>query len=520
MSDDTLTADSLLARIHADGLRRTLNALRKPPVPSRILQELITLTDDPEALHFVAAYPLSPSHLLESLADSEPSSSVLAYLATNPRTPPHLITQFSVHADATVRAQAAAHPQLPSREIHTLATDSSAVVRRALAANASLRLPHQAVLITDSDPAVRLRLACQTSLPEPVALVLGADSAAAVRLHTVATATVEDELLEGWAASDEEPVQLALLQRKNLPVEICHNLLRSSHACVRRLARAGLDLDDVDLLFLITRGEPDERSWVATQPLLPRPLQSLLARDPEPAVHVSLAANPALDPVIAHYFVTLGDASVCEALAGNSALPDDLMQALAATRQPTVLAALAYRENLDEALAGFLIQHSADFRQHWAIQGRTEVVIDVETARQLFADPRPTVRVLSLTACPDWRRADLYELARDPAASVRIAAARHGHAADGLLEDLSTDSDPDVVAIVRDIQALRAAAPAVEVAAAPTARKTTKKSRQTDVDVPRPRPTLASPNSSAGAANNSRPSAPEIFHKLKRIFWQ
>ncbi len=517
MSDDSLTADSLLAQIHADGLRRTLNAHRKPPVPSRILQELTTRTDDPEGLHFVAAYPLSPSHLLESLADSEPSSSVLAHLATNPRTPPHLLTQFSVHEDPTVRAQAATHPQLPSREIHTLANDSVAEVRRALAANASLRLPHQAVLIGDIDAAVRLRLASQSNLPEPVALILGADSAAPVRLHTVATATVEDELLEGWAASDEEPVQLALLQRKNLPVEICHNLLRSSHASVRRLARAGLDLDDVDLLFLITRGEPDERSWVAAQPLLPRPLQSLLARDPEPAVHASLAANPALDPVIAHYFVTLADGPVCEALAGNSGLPDDLIQALAATRQPAVLAALAYRPQLDEGLAVFLIQHSPDFRQHWAMQGRTDVAIDVETARQLFADPLPTVRVLALTACPDWRRADLYELARDPAATVRMAAARHAHAANELLEDLSADSDPRVLEVVREIQALRAATPAAK----PSPRPATKKSGQTGVDVPRPRPTLSRPTSSAeSAANTARPSAPEIFNKLKRIFWQ
>ena len=513
MSDESLTAESLLALIQDQGLRRAINASRKPPVPSRILQELTTRTDEPDALHFVAAFPLSPSHLLEALADSEPPSSVLAHLATNPRTPPHLLTQFSVHEDASVRAHAAAHPQLPSREIHTLINDSSEEVRRAIAANAALRLPHQAALVADRAPSVRLRLAGQSGLPEPVAFVLGADSAAAVRLHTIATANVEDELLEGWAASDDEAEQLALLQRKNLPVELCHSLLRSSHASVRRLARPDLDLDDVDLLYLITKGEADERGWVATQPLLPRPLQSLLARDPEPAVQASLATNPVLDEVIARYFVTLGDETVCSALAANAALPDELVQALAATRLPAVLTALAYRQTLDGRLAALLIQHSAEFRSHWAMQGRTDVPLDVELARILLTDPLPTVRRLALIACPDWRRADLYELARDPAAEVRIAAARHPHATDELLEDLSADSDAKVIAAVAEIQAHRVAHPP-----APTPPQ---KSSQTDVDVPRPRPTLAAPTKSAATtAPLARASAPELFNKLKRIFWK
>ncbi len=513
MSEESLTAESLLARIHSHGLRRTINAMRKPPVPSRILQELTTRTDEPEALHFVAAYPLSPSHLLEELAGSEPSPSVLAHLATNPRTPPHLLTQFASHPEPRVRAQTATHPQLPSREIHTLITDDSEEVRRSLATSTALRLPHQAALIIDKSPAVRLHLAGQSGLPEPVALVLGADPAAAVSLHTIATATVEDEILEGWAASDNEAEQLALLQRKHLPEAIRHSLLLSSHASVRRLALPELKIDDVDRLYLISNGEPDERSWVARQPHLPRPLQSLLARDPDPTVQASLAANPALDEVIAHYFVTLGEAPVCEALARNPAVPDDLVQALAATRLPEVLTALAYRAHLDEKLAAVLIQHSEEFRQHWAIQARTDVALDVELARTLLEDPLPTVRALGLIACPDWRRADLYEFARDPSPAVRIAAARHSHAADELLEDLSADADSEVANLARKIQDLRAAQPAtpepVEI------------SPQTDVDVPPTPPTLADPIEPAELpATPSRPSAPELLNKLKRIFWK
>jgi hypothetical protein len=68
MSTDVHTIESLLERIQRDGVRRAVGALRKPPVPSRLLQELSERADVPEARQFVAAYPLSPSHLLETLA--------------------------------------------------------------------------------------------------------------------------------------------------------------------------------------------------------------------------------------------------------------------------------------------------------------------------------------------------------------------------------------------------------------------------------------------------------------------
>ncbi len=74
MSVESHTPDSLLALIRRDGVRRTAQALRKPPLPSPLLQALADLPPDeaPEALLFVAAYPLAPSHLLEILAHPPP----------------------------------------------------------------------------------------------------------------------------------------------------------------------------------------------------------------------------------------------------------------------------------------------------------------------------------------------------------------------------------------------------------------------------------------------------------------
>ncbi|MBC8040365.1 MAG: hypothetical protein H7Y06_07480 [Opitutaceae bacterium] len=516
-----LTVETLLARIRADGVRRTSAALRKPPIPSRLLQDLAALPNTPDALEFVASYPLSPSHLLETLAAGA-APAVLAHLATNPRTPPHLMSQFAAHTDASVRAQAAAHPQLPARELFILATDSQPEVRRSLAGNPSLRLPHQAVLIADADPSVRLRLAAQSALPAPAALILGADPCAVVRLHSVATVTADEDLLLGWAAGDEEDVQLALLQRNALPAEVNHTLLRSPHAAVRRQARGDLDLDDVDLLFLATRGEPDERAWVAARPLLSRPLQSLLARDPDASVRTALAANPSLDESIARYFTSLAEEAVCEALAGNPALPSDLVEELAATRHPSVLAALAYREEMSPRLAHFLVVHSPDFRSHWAIQGRTDLSLDVATAKTLLADPLPTVRALAVSACPAWRRADLYDLARDAAPVVRIAALRHPNAPDELLQDRATDSAPEVAAAASEVWDAReslARKKALEPMPPVIVRTTV---RHSDVDAAPPRPSVSAPprHLAPAAVPASQPEAPDILNKLKRIFWQ
>lgn len=528
MSAEEINAETLLERIRADGVRRACVALRKPPVPSRILQELVSAPDAPaEALEFVAAYPLSPSHLLESLADSASASSVLAHLATNPRTPPHLLTRFAAHEDPIVRAQAATHPQLPGRELLALAEDPSPEVRRALAASPVLRLPHQAALVTDNDPAVRLRLAAHPALPEAIALVLAADPCAVVRLHSVATATADDELLELWATGDEEDIQLALLRRKNLPVETAHALVRSIHPSVRRLAREGLDLDDVDLFFLASRGEPDERAWVAAQPVVPRPLQSLLARDADVTVRAALAANPALDASIARFFTSLAEEPVCEALAANPAVPDDLVEELAATRSPAVLAALAYRDGIAADLAAFLIEHSPDFRRHWAMQGREGAELDPQVARRLFADRLPSLRALAVSSCPAWRRADLYDVGRDSAPVVRMAALRHPNAPEGLLHDLSNDSDTDVAALARRL--LERRRPVVHVAdldARPAEPSLAVRSAGIVVDASvaddqagREKPTDVPAEDDADESPFA-PRAPELLNKLKRIFWQ
>jgi len=523
MAAEPHTIESLLERIRRDGVRRAAVALRKPPVPSRLLQELSEVRGVPEARQFVAAYPLAPSHLLEQLAKETPEATVLALLATNPRTPPHLLSEFAAHADAAVRAQVAQHPQIPPRELRVLTEDPAPGVRRAVAANPSLRLPHQALLSADADPAVRVRLAGQSTLPKPIALVLGADESPVVRLHTVAAARVDEDVLLGWAASDDEDVQLALVQRGDLTPAVRRVLVHSPHAAVRRAVRAVRPLDEVDLLHLAARGDTEERIWVAGRDLLARPLQNLLAQDVALEVRAALAANVSLDEEIARYFVGQAEPAVCVPLATNPAVPLDLVQELAATRHPDVLAALAYREVLETELVHFLLLHSAEFRGHWARQQRPLADLDAETARTLLADRLPSVRALAVAGCPAWRLADLYEIARDPAPAVRLAALRHPRASDELIVERMTDPVPEIATVAAQIREarLRAAEEAIRTQAAlpaprtpPAARPAAPGAASTPAASPEPAPT-APP-----APRLVSRSTPGLFNKLKRIFWQ
>jgi hypothetical protein len=517
MSADELTAELILERLLRDGVRRTVTALRKPPVPSRLLQELADLAEPTIAQQFVAAYPLSPSHLLETLARTAQDPEVFPFLATNPRTPPHLLSEFAAHENPEVRAHVATHPQLAARELLNLAQDNHAIVRRAVASNSAIRLPHYAALVADTQPSVRLRIASQSALPAEVALVLAADASTVVRAHTIAASTASEELILGWAASDEEEVQLAIAARPDLPAAAIRLLLLSNFPSVRRVARALVEPDTVELLHFITIGEPEERAWVAARPALPSPLQRQLAQDEDATVRLALAANPALDPDVIDYFLTLGDEAVCVALATNPALTSDHVQALAATRLPAVLTALAYRETLYDELVPFLLEHSPEFLRHWAIQPRPATITDQELARRLLTDPLPSIRALAVTSYA-WRRADLYEFARDPAAIVRLAAINHPQASDELINDGLLDPAPEVAAAAQAAQAARLAraqATPTRRTAAPFPLSSESESTEPEADSFEP---AAAENPRARAAHTDK--TPGLFKQLKRLFWQ
>ncbi|HEY1108042.1 MAG TPA: hypothetical protein VGE76_05410, partial [Opitutaceae bacterium] len=359
-----------------------------------------------------------------------------------------------------------------------------------------------------------------------------ADASSLVRVHTVASAKVEEDVLLGWAAGDEEDIQLALARREDLTPAAQRILVQSPHASVRRAIREIAKLDDIDLLHFARHGEPEERAWVAARDLLVRPLQNLLAQDAALEVRVALAGNVSLDEEIIRYFVGQAEAPVCAALATNPVVPLDLVQELAATHHASVLSALAYREVLEADLVRFLLAHSPDFRGHWAQQQRPISDIDLETAKKLRADPLPSVRALAVAGCRDWRLADLYEIARDPAAVVRFAAIRHPRASDELLAERANDVVPELAEAAAQLRETRqrAAANALRAQASPTparqAAATASSPATTAVATPpaaRPVPepvfAPAPPLPAAPAPRLVKGSSPGLFNKLKRIFF-
>lgn len=504
MTAEILTADSILDRVRQDGVRRTANALRKPPVPSRLLQELAAREDTTIGQQFVAAYPLSPSHLLESLAQTAQDPEVFPFLATNPRTPPQLLGEFAAHENPEVRAHVATHPQLAARELLTLAKDADLAVRRAVATNPALRLPHHATLARDGHPSVRLRLVTHAALPPQAALALAGDTSPIVRTHAVASATVTEETLLGWASSDEEDIQLALVTRVELPSAALRLLMLSPSPRVRRLARERIEPQPVELVHLLNQGNAEERIWMAGLTSLPAPLQRSLAQDETPGVCAALAKNPSLVSDIAEYFIAHADDEVCTGLATNPAITADHVQTLAATRKPAILTALAYRETLDQELVSFLLIHSSDFLRHWAIQQRSAAVSDPAGARKLTSHALPSVRALGV-ASHAWRRADLYDFYRDPAQVVRIATLRHAHVADELIADAMTDSSPDIRTVAQAVQAARV----LSARTAPQPREVNPVKTQVTSFAP------ALEGHAAGAA-----PSPGLFNQLKRLFWQ
>jgi hypothetical protein len=223
-----------------------------------------------------------------------------------------------------------------------------------------------------------------------------------------------------------------------------------------------------------------------------------------------------MDAAIADYFIALADEPTCVALATNASLSPDHVQSLAATRLPAVLTALAYRDDLYEELIPFLIEHSSDFLRHWAIQQKSATLTDPAVSRRLLADPLPTIRALAV-ACHPWRRADLYDFARDPSPLVRLSALRHAQASDELVANLLADPAPEVATAAEELRTTRAAAAriapkALSLPAPATAPKLSARS-------PSELSALNSQLSTAPRANRAEP-VPKLFNQLKSLFWQ
>lgn len=495
------TAAELLEIILESGIPRICKAYRKPPLPTRLLRDLYAIEDRPEARRFIAAYPLSPSDLLEALSRECADPETLAAAALNPRTPAHLLSRLIESASSAVRAEVAINSQLSPRDMRLLARDIDASVRSTVAKNPALKPQLMAELSNDGRPAVRASLAANPSLFPEIRFARQADPSPIVGSELVAHCEDEETLLF-WADSDDENLQIALLERKSLPDSVGHSLLFSPHPAIRAEARERFAPTFPERLGIARRGTIEERQWLAAQPEMPLALQRILSQDESADVRRRLAAHPDVHADVAAHFITMHDEDCCEALAANPATPKDLLLALARSGIDSIPSLLAYRNDLSVDLLEYLLLEapSEAFVRHLAIAGNEPPALSGVLLTSYARHPLPSVRAFVATRA-ELDLSQRSRLGRDIAPPVREAICRNPATTDLELEELLDDSDPAV---------------------AQTARKRWQSNRRTRRT---PAPESTSPGSDAEAGEASEVSlesnfenASGVLRRIKRIF--
>lgn len=418
------TVEALLEELEAEGTVRLCTRYKRPPLPSRLLRALYEeQPGNPLAQGFIARYPLSPSDLLERLGAECREGSVLAVLADNPRTPPNTLSLLARHEDEVVRAAMARNPRLTQRDLQAMIDEDNPCVSAALAENTALKAPQQALLATHRAEAVRLGLTRNPSLDPDIALALSADPCLAVRCQLAAEATAEAELLLFWADCDREEIQLALLERAELPDDVLDSLHLSPHARVRERTAQRRSPGPALMLHLARSKDEAEREEVCRREDLPPGIQHRLCQDESSRVRAALAANPAIHRDLACHLVSDPEPTVCLALLDNPSLDLAVIQEMVRVGDPATMAALVGFADLAPELAVTLVNQrlSAAALLHLAWHGQPMPNLRADLARCLARHELPILRALAA-------RSELLEpallawLADDPSSRVAEAA--------------------------------------------------------------------------------------------------
>lgn len=422
---------ALAALIEEHGPDKVARRFRKPPIPSSLLRAYSHEPPTDEGWEFLGRYVLTPSSMLEEIvrgADAF-SASVLAQVAQNPRTPPSSLTALAGHDDAIVRAAVAANPNLPVRDMEQLLEAGNPIVCASLATNGALKLKLQAQLAAHGDAATRLALTQNKSLHPDLWMALSSDPSPMVRYALAAATHAPDDMLQFWADSDREEIQLALLTRCSLPSKILHSLMLSPHGKVRSTARQSNLmpqselLDAPTLLHLSRTGSSDERQFVAAMADAPAALQHALAQDDDVLVRTTLAVNESIWPEVAEFFISTEDVDACLALLDNPAMPEALYVELAWLNQQRITAALASSQRTPEEVLHYLVNErlSAVAIFHLAASRRAVSWLRADLASALASLPSPSLRLLAAKS-PALPFSARKRLCDDPAPVVRNAA--------------------------------------------------------------------------------------------------
>jgi hypothetical protein len=441
----SIEIQDLLEALQTKGPKEVVQQYRHNLLPSRLLIDLYSNHPEPEVLKFLALYPTVPSQLLQSITDECTDPEVLSLAASNPRCSHNLLIKMAREGSAEVRMALGANKLHSQKVTSELINDPNLFVRAALAANPAISKPYQCALALDPEPSVRLALAATPKLEPELAHALSEDDSAVVRAHLYAYGKVDENILLGWALSDDLEAQRLLLTRNGVTNEMMESLCLSPYTVIQEIAQQHHEPLPHELL---ARAESDSeaiRIEVAKRELLPPEIQHLLASDPKMAVRVALAQNPEIDEEVALFIAASNDPETCMALARNPYVPQQVKVELCHHDDPAVRLQMAYRNDLSPDLLDILINQNSDLDvvAHLAFIGLKCTITGPDMLDRIIPSRRTSMRLFAAHS-EQLEERHAAALIHDPKPEVRKALCENPTLSEVAFHQLAQDLDSTV----------------------------------------------------------------------------
>jgi hypothetical protein len=294
--------------------------------------------------HEMAFNRSTPPEVLARLAE-ENGEWIAPAVASNPQTPAAILYKLLRHPKPTWRLYhaLAMNRNSPPDLLAHLAAQKNSSVKSAVAHNPSTPLELLATLARDPDPAVRMAVAHNNRTPQDVLLLLCEDREANVQKALLVNSAVPWSAVERWLPLVERDVdwRQRLARRAEMPAEWRARLLRDPEVPVRLALAQSATCRREDFEVLVHDPETSVRNALL-QCSYNWSLETLeeIARTEDSARLVMVARAAHISPALAERLAAHAAAEVRAALAGNQAVPEQVLVRLAGDRAPAVQQAL------------------------------------------------------------------------------------------------------------------------------------------------------------------------------------
>lgn len=410
---------------------------RTTSLPTSLVKELYeTYADNLEICRFIASYKDVPSRLLEQIAASFEDEAISVALAENGRTPTSVLLDLSLRGNLAVAKVLADCKTIHPKVADNLSRREESEIRCNLARNPSVPTRLLIGFAKDADLAVRSALLSQKKLETEIFNILLDDESPLLRSYAMLKANFGEEQVLRWADSDNAEMQMSVLQRSNLSMEVLESLSFSPMESIQLAAfekRQVLNLDE--MLHWLENGTLKVRCFIASKMEMPEELQMVAATSDIPEVRRSLASNPNIAENVALFLLHESDEEVLKGLAVNDQISDKALTAIAQLAHPKVNKILAARHDLpEEAIQVMIGQNNEQVLFHLAYHGVCPKWLSSDAEERLSKHILPELRCWVAAVTKDYRLQ--VKLGYDPSVSVRNALAENPFMDMSLLESL------------------------------------------------------------------------------------